>query len=487
MQREFRQITMSFRGKQVFRGNTRSRGGQSSNFRGRGARVSSWREEPQEKEFPAAAGGTPSVDPPPVARGNHNIKREMKTTSVVPNLTPKALSTTSSAENNDPLISDAILIDGISGFIERTRTRSFFDDFSQYLELIRTSYNSQITFDRSMRKYVSFGMYQYYSIIILWRRILYVISQRGIHMQDYDQLVRFLNFDVPEPADLALYLNGIGDITDFSNRKFQFTLQAYPTEQQFNGAAGTFGRVAENNAIHYETIPAPYIALEKIRQDYLFTTQEGVNRDWDLPADLRPLDQHATMPTANLLGWSLAERLTTEQLNALDDAVINNIGYGVENIGNIPVNQNLMKYVAGMLENSKCKAIGAMSGTPTGSLAQIPYAVRAPMDVAPNFLRPISAKGAQTYCYSQASSHIASGGACFRYRLQRRGPSLALDGLCYRFDVAIPPEWIIHEDDIFIAGAVNLWNTDQYCLSEQDGSGLSTMVSNRVRRKVTKE
>lgn len=330
-------------------------------------------------------------------------------------------------------------------------------------------------------------MYQYYAIIILWRRILYVISQRGVHMQDYDQLVRYLNFDVPEPADLALYLNGVGDITDFSDRKFQYTLQIYPIELQINGAAGTFGRVAPLTAIHYETVPAPFVALEKIRQDYLFTTQQGVNRDWDLPANLRPEDVHATMPTANLLGWSLAERLTTEQLNALDDAVLNDLGYGVENIGNIPVNQNLIKYVAGMLENSKCKAMGPMSGTPTGSLAQIPYAVRAPQDVAINHLRPVSAKGAQTFCYSQASSHIASGGACFRYRLQRRGPSHAMDVSCYRFDIPIQEIWLFHEDDVFMAGSVNLWNTDQYCLSEQDGSGLSTMVSNRVRRKVTKE
>lgn len=471
-------------------GGRRSRGGPSPSFRGRGAYdKSSWREEPQEKEFPAAAGGTPSVDPPPVVRGHPNIKREMKTNTSIPNLAPKALSTTSSAEKNDPLINEAILIDGISGFIERTRTRSFYNDFSQYLELVRTSYNSQITFDRSMRKYVSFGMYQYYSIIILWRRILYVVSQRGVHMQDYDQLVRFLNFDVPEPADLALYLNGVGDITDFSDRKFQFTLQAYPTPLQVNGAAGTFGMIGNMNAIHYETVPAPFVALEKIRQDYLFTTQEGVNRDWDLPQEVRPAIAAATAPTANLLGWSLSERLTTEQLNALDDAVLNDIGYGVQNIGNIPVNQNLMKYVAGMLENSKCKAIGAMSNTPTGSLAQIPYSVRAPNDVENNHLRPISAKGAQTFCYSQASSHIASGSACFRYRIQRRGPLLPMDTLCYRFDpdVGIPANWLIHEDDIFMAGAVNLWNTDQYALSEQDGSGLSTMISNRVRRKVTKE
>lgn len=252
---------MSNRGKQNFRGSRGFRGGQSSNFRGRGARGISWREEPQEREFPAAAGGTPTVDLPPVVKGSQNIKREMKTTSVIPNLTPKALSTTSSAEKNDPLINDAILIDGISGFVERTRTRSFFDDFSQYLELIRTSYNSQITFDRSMRKYVSFGMYQYYAIIILWRRILYVISQRGVHMQDYDRLVRYLNFDVPEPADLALYLNGVGDITDFSDRKFQYTLQAYPTAQEINGATGTFGRVRPDTAIHYETVPAPFVAL----------------------------------------------------------------------------------------------------------------------------------------------------------------------------------------------------------------------------------
>lgn len=118
-------------------------------------------------------------------------------------------------------------------------------------------------------------------------------------------------------------------------------------------ARGTFGRVAPGTAIMYESIPSPFVALEKIRQDYIYSRFEDIERDWDLPEDLRPLDPHATMPTANLLCWSLADMLSAEQLSALEDAQFGEQDFGVVNIGNIPVNQLIMKYVAGMLENSK--------------------------------------------------------------------------------------------------------------------------------------
>lgn len=71
------------------------------------------------------------------------------------------------AEKNDPLISDIILIDGVNGFVERARQKHFQLDYSAFLSLVCASYDAQVTFDRGFRKYVSYGMYQYYCVVLL--------------------------------------------------------------------------------------------------------------------------------------------------------------------------------------------------------------------------------------------------------------------------------------------------------------------------------
>lgn len=64
--------------------------------------------------------------------------------------------------------------------------------------------------------------------------------------------------------------------------------------------------------------------------------------DPDIDPDVRPVDQHATLPNTNMIGWSRAEKLALEQVSALQDANITTEKISCINIGNIPVNQELM-------------------------------------------------------------------------------------------------------------------------------------------------
>lgn len=188
-----------------------------------------------------------------------------------------------------------------------------------------------------------------------------------------------LSIDLPVPEDVNLYLQGIGDIKDPSSRQFHSALQAVLTPLEINGAAGFYGRVSDVNHIIYETVPSPGVALLKIRADM----QQGpdILPDWDLPEELRPNDHNATLPTANLLGWSRRERLSEDQLRALNEAGIDEDTFNVRNVAGIGINLPLLKHVAGQIENSKCKAIALFPTSTQGSLSQIPYSTRCSTDV----------------------------------------------------------------------------------------------------------
>ncbi len=399
-------------------GNYRGRFNGGRGYRGRGqgrGQFSNWRgADFQPHTFPAAQQlgrntGEAASNAPQTSQqqqtGPKNVKKDNKKEDVTESIKPKALSTTNTAEKNDPLISDSVLIDGVNGFVERTRQRHFQLDYSAYISLVRASYDAQVTFDRGFRKYVSYGMYQYYAVILLWRRLLYVTSQRGQRAIDYERLIKYLNFEIPEPSDIAMYLNSIGDIIDFSSRHFILELQTYFAPLRVGGIQGTFGQITAQTAIFYETIPSIYVALEKIRQDLLHTV-DNADADWDLPEEVRPLEAGAVLPNANLLGWFRSETLTTEQQTAYADANITDDEFGTIDVARMPINQVLVRYVAGQIENSKCKAVSPMSTSVTGSLGQIPFGVRT-NDNHVEIVRSIAMKMITNVCYSQAPPNTA--------------------------------------------------------------------------------
>jgi len=284
----------SFRGARSFRGPRRG-------SRSRGARTTRFEAE-EKTEVQELKEVKPEVEQQPPRLKPHLMKKREE--KKLPDLTPKAQSAVSSEEKNDPLINSLIIVPGISGFIERVQSRKFQLDFTQYLELLETSYDAQQSFDRGIRKYLSFSQFQYYCVILLSKSLWSILSSRGIYTLEYQRLDSLLSFDLPVPDDVNLYLMGVGDISDSNAREFELELQAELNHvDEWFGAQGSFGIVDVDNHIMYETLPSPLVSLLKIQADLQFTAslrnpamqQEWEQLDWDLPQGLRPLNHHFTL------------------------------------------------------------------------------------------------------------------------------------------------------------------------------------------------
>lgn len=70
----------------------------------------------------------------------------------------------------------------------------------------------------------------------------------------------------------------------------------------------------------YESMAAPVVLARRIVEDLLFTQDPNRDRNWNLPANLKPEERDAGSPTRNLLGWAPAITLTTEQRQLLESA-----------------------------------------------------------------------------------------------------------------------------------------------------------------------
>jgi hypothetical protein len=83
---------------------------------------------------------------------------------------------------------------------------------------------------------------------------------------------------------------------------------------------GHFGQVDHDTHVFYETMPAPFVCAERIRQDLEYALHPELNPIWDLPEDLRPDQEDCGLPTKNLLGWGRSMALSTEQRMTLEGA-----------------------------------------------------------------------------------------------------------------------------------------------------------------------
>lgn len=63
------------------------------------------------------------------------------------------------------------------------------------------------------------------------------------------------------PKDIADYLSGIGDVTDFVGVPWTLKLGVALDTNPVNGLTGHYGKVDASTHIHYETVPSPFVAL----------------------------------------------------------------------------------------------------------------------------------------------------------------------------------------------------------------------------------
>lgn len=336
-------------------------------------------EQPQPQQIDDRRESTSSRQP------QRQQRPDFKTTQkATPDLTPKHVSTNFTPEKNDPLLGEfAVPSDS---FLEVHQPREFQVDYSGLLVLLDSSYIAQTTADRTLAKYVSRSMWNYYHVILLWRKLLIVKSKRGTSMPDRDALCALIGDDFPCSTEIAAYLNGLGDIIDQDGARARLMMQGRLLATLFYGAAGAFGRVTAATHVAYETLPSPLVALLRIRADLAFT-EAGGDVEWDLPADLRPGNAGHGLPTAQLLGWRPAERLTDTQRSTIRAAGISLDDFNVENPGNVPVNELLMQSVAGYIRSAKTQCYKAPSMSAIGSIAQVPYSEK--ILTAEDFVEPV--------------------------------------------------------------------------------------------------
>lgn len=85
-----------------------------------------------------------------------------------------ALPTLVNLARNVPFFKKTQKTDGVNCFLEVFQPREFQVDFSGLMVLLDSSYAAQINADRSMVKYISRSMWNYYHVVLLWRKILTV-------------------------------------------------------------------------------------------------------------------------------------------------------------------------------------------------------------------------------------------------------------------------------------------------------------------------
>lgn len=412
-------------------------------------------------------------------------------------LKPKFVSTATTVEKNDPLISNSeAIFDGGMGFTEIRQILEFHIDFTGYVNLVAVSYEKMITADRSIAKYVSSSMYAYYCVVLLWRRLAQVTAQRNGKTLEYSVIRDTVSEDLPIPADICAYLNGIGNVRDHEDNHTWLKLQAEFSPLKSKGTPGFYGKITAANHWKYETLPAPGVFVLRILADIAFSEAPRV-REWPLPDTITPNGDSVLLPTVSLLGWRRAEMLTDFQLQLLRGANFDADRAQVQDVYGIPVSQSLMDGIGGFIRNSKATSLALASTLTHGSLAIVPWSVKILDDddeepdeigaVTPNIL--ITAKQSKGQSPTQMGATLASSSVVFKYRFQRAAVGgTNRDGFAYRFNGGVPATWVVNRDSAFEYGVGGSnWNRAGFGSAECDGDAVQRAYCDNVRAKTTRK
>lgn len=307
------------------------------------------------------------------------------------------------------------------------------------------------------------------------------------------------NLSVPE--ELGRYLDGIGNIVDFSGRESFLRLLLRPQRQRYAGLAGHYGPVAPDSHCAYETVPAPFIAA--YRMCYKFGRYQSRRpappgaeapdvwpEVWNLPPALAPAG--VFIPNRNLLGWSAADDLTAEMARIFD----RNVNVDVEaetfevvnipHVQNIPIFDDILQHISVLLSTTKSSPqinLYKAEVTFKGSVAQVPYQTRSRNDYGNNesgmALVPLAERMLQTQSYNTLGPHITSATTVFRYRIERYVADSS-DCLCYTTrQGGAPPHWVKTANDAFQQVK---WNFPDFNGPLTTGSHVSEQLICQIRK-----
>ena len=93
----------------------------------------------------------------------------------------------------------------------------------------------------------------------------------------------------------------------------------------------------------------------------------------------------------------------------------NFLDFNVTNVGNTPINRDLIKIMSDRIKTSSIAHAEDMGTSPFGSMAQMCFTSRADCDIAKNRFLLMSSKLGYTRSVGQVSAHVAGGACTFRY------------------------------------------------------------------------
>jgi hypothetical protein len=274
-------------------------------------------------------------------------------------------------------------------------------------------------------------------------------------------------YPVHEPINA--YLRGIGNFEDPSGTEHKFRLQRLPGRDDHNGIAGYFGRVNGETHHLYESLPSPGVAAQRAVVDLQYTMNQGP-QIWNLPEELRPPEDEwvaevpepnddlledeedeaiperergigavgvegmEPLPTANLLGWSPAVRLTNEQRQISENCGVQEEGFA-DHLVRFALNNGLFEATADRVRVSadryKCGA--SLHEHESGSLAQCPYVERDTEPTVFSRTKLYCKGGVRAGCAYQLDTRISAASRIMAFRMRKEPCGDLNNWACYDF------------------------------------------------------
>lgn len=322
-------------------------------------------------------------------------------------------------------------------------------------------------------------------MIHFWGRVAVIRSHSGRITEDERNLISYLSsreYPIHEPVNA--YLRALGDFEDPSGTEHYFRLMRLPGIEEIEDIAGFFGRVTANTHHLYESLPAPGVSALRVLKDLEYTRNEGP-QDWNLPDELQPLEivapeeapeeeeegeehqdealpeeereeiAHAerprNLPTANLLGWGPAVKLTTEQRQTLENCGIED-GFAT-NLSRFAINEGLHEVIADRVRRStdRYKGGASLHDHRIGSIVQCAFVEKEP-GPQPFSRNQLYCEGSfRGSCAYQLDTRLSVAAIVTGLRMPKEPCGETHNWACYDFNRYrdVPEQWILTRNRVF--------------------------------------
>jgi hypothetical protein len=430
----------------------RWRGPSRSRSQGRGF-------QPQQQVKPNRTDENP---PPSAAKPETETGFELK---------PKALSTSECALRNDPMWQD-FDDDGFNGLTPYAFRNEFAITTEGFIGIAEREYDVLVPADWNFGKYISKSMFVWYLTMHLYARMIAIINHEDLNTFEE---VRFLDYvrgnSYPVPAPIQEYLRSIGNARDLGGTEYHLVFPVWPNQH------GHIDQVDFETHVDYESMPAPVVCAERIRQDLIYTIHPENDPYWNLPEDISPDEEDCGLPTKNLLGWSRAMALSTEQRQTLG-AGVNEDDFGVTNV-QFQMNKALFERVADFMRQAEktIKLGSSVHESANGSVSQILWAER-DVHVEVNFSRgeQYARREIRVCSNTQQDKRIAIGAMIMSFKVRKEQAGQRRSYSCYDFGnyLNVPDVWHETRKRKFVFGDVAVWNERRFASTFRGKDSLRT-------------